>query len=133
MKKLCIVLGLIAAVLALILSVLPVSNLAFFPAIVAFIFALGAFYFSNKENSSKKTVQLIFLLTIISLSISTYKSLFNTVEVGNTEELQEREQKSEENAIEELEGLDFDEMDLEDVPVDEIDIEEAGLEELEIE
>ena len=80
---------------AIILSVLPLSNLAFFPAIAAFIFGLAAFYFSNKEKSSKETIQLIFLLTIIALSISTYKSIFNTNEVGNTEELQEREKEYE--------------------------------------
>lgn len=133
MKKLCVVLGIIASVIAIILSVLPLSNLAFFPAIAAFIFALIAFYLSNKENSSKKTVQLIFLLTIISLSISTYKSIFNTVEVGNTEELQERELKSEENAIEELEKIDIEEIDIEDIDVEEIDVDDAGLEDLEIE
>jgi tellurite resistance protein TehA-like permease len=113
MKKLFIILGLIASVLAIILSVLPLSNLAFFPAIAAFIIGLAAFYFSNKEKSSKKTIQLIFLLTIIALSISTYKSIFNTNEVGNTQELQEREKESEENAIEELEDLDLDELDIE--------------------
>lgn len=113
MKKLFVVLGIIASVLAIILSVLPLSNLAFFPAIAAFAFGLVAFYYSNKENSSRKTIQLIFLLTIIALSIATYKSLFNTVEVGNTEELQEREKKSEEKAMEELEDLDFEEIDIE--------------------
>ena len=123
MKKLFIILGIIASVLALVLSILPLSNLAFFPAIAAFIFALAALYFTNKENSSKKTVQLIFLLTIIALSISTYKSLFNTVELGNTEELIEREKQSEENAIEELEGLDLDEIDVDEIDVDEIDVE----------
>ena len=123
MKKLFIILGILASVLALVLSILPLSNLAFFPAIAAFIFALAAFYFSNKENSSKKTVQLIFLLTIIALSISTYKSLFNTVEVGNTEELIEREKQSEENAIEELEGLDFEDIDIEEIDLEDIDVE----------
>lgn len=133
MKKLFIILGILASVLAVILSVLPLSNLAFLPAIAAFIFALIAFYISNKENSSKKTIQLIFLLTIIALSISTYKSLFHTVEVGNTEELQEREKQSEENAIEELEGLDLEEIDIDEIDIDEIDIEEIDLEDVEIE
>ena len=108
MKKLFIILGIIASVLALVLSILPLSNLAFFPAIAAFIFALAAFYFTNKENSSKKTVQLIFLLTIIALSISTYKSLFNTVEVGNTEQLEQKEEQLEEESIEELDDLEID-------------------------
>jgi hypothetical protein len=52
-------------------------------------------------------------LTIIALSLTTYKSVFNTVEVGNTDELEERENESEEEAIEALEELDLDEADLE--------------------
>jgi tellurite resistance protein TehA-like permease len=127
MKKLFVVLGILASVLAIILSVLPLSNLAFFPAIAAFIFAIIAFYISNKENSSKKTIQLIFLLTIIALSVSTYKSLFNTVEVGNTEELQEREKQSEENAIEELEDLDIEDIDIEEIDVEDVDIEDIDI------
>jgi tellurite resistance protein TehA-like permease len=113
MRKLFIVLGIIASVLALVLSVLPLSNLAYFPAIAALIFGLIAFYISNKNSQSVKTVQLVFLLTIIALSISIYKSIFNTVEVGNTEELEVREQQSEEEAIEELEDLDIEDIDLE--------------------
>ncbi|WP_417882458.1 FUSC family protein [Xanthomarina gelatinilytica] len=113
MRKLFIILGIIASVLALVLAVLPLSNLAYFPAIAALLFGLMAFYISNKNSQSVKTVQLVFLLTIIALSISIYKSIFQTVEVGNTEELQVREQQSEEEAIEELEDLDLEELDLE--------------------
>ncbi|WP_417866088.1 FUSC family protein [Xanthomarina gelatinilytica] len=113
MRKLFIILGIIASVLALVLSVLPLSNLAYFPAIAALLFGLMSFYISNKNSQSVKTVQLVFLLTIIALSISIYKSIFQTVEVGNTEELQVREQQSEEEAIEELEDLDLEELDLE--------------------
>ncbi|MCX7551867.1 FUSC family protein [Xanthomarina sp. F2636L] len=134
MRKLCIVLGIISSVLALVLSVLPLSNLAYFPAIAALVFGFIAFYMSNKNNQSKKTIQLVFLLTTIAFSISIYKSIFNTVEVGNTEELEQREIKSEEKAIEELEELD---LDIDDLDIDEkeldIDTEDLNLDDLEIE
>lgn len=113
MRKLFIILGIIASVLALVLSVLPLSNLAYFPAVAALLFGLLAFYISNKNSQSAKTVQLVFLLTIIALSITIYKSIFLTVEIGNTEELQVREQQSEVEAIEELEDLDIEDIDLE--------------------
>jgi tellurite resistance protein TehA-like permease len=118
MRKLFIVLGIIASVLALILSVLPVSNLAYFPAIAALIFGLITFYLANKKRESVKTVQLVFLLTIIALSITIYKSVFNTVEVGNTEELQQREQESRENAEEVLEDIEIEDIDLEDLDIE---------------
>lgn len=109
MRKLFIILGIIAAIVAVVLSSLPLFNMAFIPAIAALLFGLVAFYLSKKENESKKVVQLIFLLTIASLSISTYKAVFNETEVGNTEELQVREQEAEDNAIEELESIDLSE------------------------
>ncbi|MDO6597239.1 FUSC family protein [Oceanihabitans sp. 2_MG-2023] len=109
MRKLFIILGLIAAIIAVVLSALPLFNIAFIPAIAALLFGLIAFYLSKKENESKKTVQLIFLLTIISLCLSTYKSVFSEAEIGNTEALEVREQEAEDNAIEALEGIDLSE------------------------
>ncbi|SFN62428.1 hypothetical protein SAMN04487989_10288 [Bizionia echini] len=128
MRKLFIILSLIAAVLAVILSVLPLSNLAFIPAILALVFGLISFYLSNKHNKPKHSIKLAFLLTIIALSLTTYKAIFSTSEVGNTEQLEETEQKSEEEAIEELEDLDIEDIDLEDLEVEEIDIEDIDME-----
>ncbi|MEO6347643.1 MAG: FUSC family protein [Aquaticitalea sp.] len=113
MRRLFIILGFIASILAVILSVTPFSKIAFIPAVVAAIFGLIAFYISRQKQYPKKSIQLIFLLTVISLTITTYKAVFTVVEVGNVEGLQLKEKESEENAIEELEGLD-----LEDVKTD---------------
>lgn len=107
MKKIFIILGLVTAVIAVILSVLPLSKIAFIPAILAFIFGLGAYFKSKKEGTSKHIVQLIFLLTIIALSLTTYKSIFETNEVGNTEQLEQRSEDSLEDSIDELEDIDL--------------------------
>jgi predicted benzoate:H+ symporter BenE len=109
MRKLFIILGIIAAIIAVVLSSLPLFNMAFIPAIAALIFGFVAFYLSKKENESKKAVQLIFLLTIVSLCLSSYKAVFSETIVGNTEALDVRVQEAEDNAIEELEGLDLSE------------------------
>jgi len=109
MRKLFITLGIIAAIIAVILSALPLFNVAIIPAIAALVFGFIAFYLSKKENESKKAVQLIFLLSIISLGLTTYKSIFNKTEVGDTKALELRVQEAEDNAIEELEGLDLSE------------------------
>lgn len=113
MRILFTVLALISSVLSVIFSVLPLSNLTFIPAIAALIFGLIAFYISNKKQQPKHTIKLAFLLTILALALATYKSIFSTSEVGNTEELEQKEQQSEEEAIEELEDLDLDEFELE--------------------
>jgi len=113
MKKIIIVLGFISAILAVVLAVTPLSQIAFIPGITALIFGIIAIYLSKQNQGSKKSIQLIFLLTIIALTVTTYKSVFNTVEVGNTEELQQKETESQEEAIQELDDIELDESDFE--------------------
>lgn len=110
MKRLLTILALVSAILATIFSVLPVSNLAVFPGLAALVFGLLAFYLSKKAGEVKKIIQFTFFLTIIALGITTYKAIFTETEVGNTEELVEKEETSKEEAIEELEGLDLEDL-----------------------
>ncbi|WP_346883075.1 FUSC family protein [uncultured Algibacter sp.] len=119
MKKLCTILAIIASVLAIILSVLPVSNLAIFPAIAALVFGILAFYLSKKTGSVKKIIQFTFLLTIIALCLTTYKAIFSEAKVANTEVIEATENKLEEEAIEELEGLEIDDSELEGLEIEE--------------
>ena len=107
MRKLLIVLGLIAAIFAVIFAVLPVSNLSFIPGTAALVFGIAAFLMSKKEGQSKKVIQLIFLLTIIALALATYKSIFDTVEVGDTLELEQRVEDSVEDSKEILEDIEI--------------------------
>ena len=113
MKKALTILALLAAVISVIISVLPISNLAIFPAIVALLFGLIAYYLSKKEGSVKKIIQFTLLLTIISLALTTYKAIFSKTVVANAQELKEKEKESKENAIEDLEELDFDDISVE--------------------
>lgn len=104
MKLLLSILGLISSILALILAILPMEKLAIIPAIAAIIFSLIAMYLS--KNESKKLIKFIFLVTIISLAIITYKSVFSgEAEISLDENFIEKNQESEEKAIEELEEL----------------------------
>lgn len=112
MRQLFIVLGHIASILALVMAVTPLSQFAYLPALSALIFGFAAFYISKRKQMPKKTVQLIFLLTIISLVLTTYKSIFNTAEVGNLEELELKEEASIEDSKEILEQLDIDNLDI---------------------
>ena len=120
MKKLFTILALIAAILAIILAVLPVSNLAIFPSVAALIFGLLAYYFSKKSGEVKKLVQFSFLLTTAALVLMIYKAVFTETEVSNTKTLDAKESQFKEEAIEELEELNIDE--LEDI--DELELDE---------
>jgi len=113
MRILLVVLTLVAAIVSVILSILPISSLAFIPAIIALILGFSAYYFSKKNGKSIHTIKLALILTILSLCLTIYKSVFNESKVGNTEELEQKELKSEEEAIEELEELDLEEIEIE--------------------
>ena len=113
MRSLFIILGFIAAVLAVVLAVTPLSQIAYLPAIAALIFGGIAFFFSKRDKAPKKSVHLIFLLTTISLVLTTYKAVFTTAEVGNLEELELLEDASIKDSKDQLEELDLDDIDLE--------------------
>lgn len=107
MRFIFIVLGIITAALALVLAVTSLSHLAYFPVIAALIFGSIAFYLSKREQQSKKTVQLIFLLTGISLVLTTYKSIFTTSEVRKTDDTELKSESSDKDADDTLKDLDL--------------------------
>lgn len=112
MKKTFTILGFCFAVIATLLAVLPLFKFAIAPAILALIFSVLAFLKARKNNTTTQFIQLSLLLTIISLVLCTYKSIFTKNEVGDTKELEKREEQIKENAKEELEDLEIDDLDL---------------------
>lgn len=108
-KKLIVILGFTTAVLGVILSVTPFSNLAVVPIIIAFICGLLIFFMSKKDQNKPKSIQYIFLMTIIALVLTIYKSVYYTSEVGDTKQLEQRDEDNLEDSKELLEDIEFDE------------------------
>ena len=113
MKKLFLILGFMTAIIALILAVTPLFNMVFIPAIAALVFGLLLIMTSKDKQRFKKPIQLIFLMTIIALVFTMYKLVFSTSTVGDTEQLEQKVEQLEEESIEELDGLEIDDMDYE--------------------
>ena len=109
LKKLFIIIGFIAAILAVVLAVTPLSNLAIAPIIVAFVCGLLVVFISKKEQSKTKTIQYIFLMVVIALSLTIYKSIFSTSEIGDTEQLEQRDEENLEDSKDILEDIEIDE------------------------
>ncbi|OUR90881.1 FUSC family protein [Flavobacteriales bacterium 34_180_T64] len=112
MRKLFIILGFITSIIAVVFAVTPLSNLAVAPGLMALVCGLVVLFYSKKQVKSRKVIQYIFLLTIIALTITIYKAVFNTAEVGDIQKFEETEKVSEEEAIEDLEGLNLDDIEL---------------------
>lgn len=109
MKKVFIILGFISAILAAILAVTPLSNLAIIPIFVAFICGILIVFISKKDKKKTKTIQYIFILVIISLGLTIYKNVFSTTELGDTEQLEQRAEENLEDSKDILEDIEIDE------------------------
>lgn len=112
MRRLFIVLGIIAAVFSLILSVTFLFQVAYIPAVVAMLFGLIAFYMSKQKQYPKKTIQLIFLLTSIAVVLTSYKLIFDTAKDGDKEDVELREETPMYDSKPTLEDLKHDEPDI---------------------
>lgn len=108
-KKIGVFIGFTTAILAVILAVTPLSNLAVAPIGIAFLSALGLLFISKKQQTKTKTVQYIFLLASIALSLTIYKSIFSITEVGDTQQLNQRDEENLEDSKEILEDIEIDE------------------------
>lgn len=104
MRILFSILGLIAAILAIILAILPLEKIALIPAILSLIFALIAFLIA--KNEGKKLIKFTFVLALVAFAIIIYKNIFaGELQVKVDEDFIEKNEQSEEKAIEELENL----------------------------
>lgn len=121
MKKVFTIFAFIAAALAIIIAVLPISNLAIIPSISALIFGVIAFYLSKKTGEPKKIIQFTLLLTIVAMALSGYKAFFTTTIVANTDVIDAKEIQFEEEAIQELEGIEINDIDFEEINTEELD------------
>lgn len=121
MKKAFTILAVIASFLAIIIAVLPISNLTILPSIVAIVFGVTAFFLAKKDGQPKKIIQFTFLLTMVALSISGYKAFFTTTKVDNTDVIDAKEIQFEEEAIQELEGLEINDLEFEEENTRELD------------
>ena len=106
MRTLFILLGIISAILGLALSILPFGKIALIPIIASFIFGVIAFKLSQKERLNTTVIKITFAIIIIALALNIYNSLKPNEIIEDKEQI-EKEIQSEEEDLEELEGLDI--------------------------
>lgn len=101
--KLLAVLGIIGAILGLVFSFLPISNLAIIPAAFGLLFGFIAFKAAKKQQLNFKFSRLVVLLALFAIIISIGKQLFTENQVKVDTEFLEKEKQSKEDAVKELE------------------------------
>lgn len=110
MRNFIKIIAFIAAILALVLAVTPLSNIAIFPILFGIALAVILYFLSQKQEKSTKPVQYILLISVIASGFMIYKSLFieAVVKQEAQEEMNVKEQESQEESLKELEALDID-------------------------
>lgn len=107
MKLLLTIIGFISAILGLVLSILPFGNIALIPIVIAFICGIVLIRQSKNQQSNKLTIKLIFLITIVGLGMTLYRGIFDENVVEDDIETINRDQQSEDEALEELEDIEI--------------------------
>ena len=107
MRLIITTLAIIAAILGLALTILPFGNIALIPIIAAFILGFVAFKMAQKEGKNTKLVKVVFLVTIVALGLSVYRSVFDENVVEEDIETINRDKASEEEAINELDDIEI--------------------------
>lgn len=108
MRRICISISIIVAVVALVLAVTAHFSKAFLPVTIALIFGLIALYMTKKEDLSKKSIYLSFLLTGIALMLTTYKLIFYPDVIEGTKKIDVEETSDISKPPETLEELEAD-------------------------
>jgi len=109
MKKTILAIGFITAIIAVVLAVTPLYKISIIPTLIAIICGVVALYLSLKEKSKPKSIQYVMVIAVLSLTIFIYKTVVDKNEIGNTEELNKREQDNLNESKEILDDIEIDE------------------------
>jgi len=110
MRNFIKIIAFIAAILALVLAVTPLSNIALFPILLAIALSILLYQLGKKQDKSNKPVQYILILAVVAMGFMIYKSLFvkAIVKEEAQEEMNTKEQESQKESLKELDALDID-------------------------
>ena len=109
MRTLLLIVGFLAALLGLIMTILPFGALGFIPVLLALIVGFISLRKSKAENVSGMASKIILALGVVGLLIGVYRMAFDTNVVADDQEVIKQEEESLEDAKKELEDLNIDE------------------------
>lgn len=115
MNKLFAFLGLLSALLGLVFSFLPISNLAIFPAIFGFLLGIIALTIAKRKNQNFSFAKIVVILSLVAIVISVGKQLLIDNKVVVDTEFNQKTEKSKQDAVKDLEELENLDEELEDL------------------
>ena len=108
MKTIYLIAAIAFGIIGIAMTVLPFGELALIPLGTALIGAFLLYRSEKNQGGSTRWARLILVVLVLAAAVSSFRALTDTNVVDETN-MQEREDKSKEEAIEELEGIEIDE------------------------
>ena len=105
MKILTTIIAILGLIITIVFTIAPIGNLIIFPSIITILSGLLLFKIYNKENKNTIIPKIIIGTAILGTLISFGRTLFSTDNVAVDEKFEKRQEKSSNQAIKDLEGL----------------------------
>ena len=105
MKLLTTIIAVIGLIITIAFTIFPIGNLTIFPAIITALCGIILLKVYNKESRNTLFPKLIIGLAVIGAVISICRSVLVSDTIAEDQKFELRQEKSNEEAVEDLEGL----------------------------
>lgn len=103
------IVGYLAALLGLTMTILPFGSLAFLPIVVALIAGFISLRLTGNSGGSKTASKVLLILGVTALLLGIYRTMFDKNVVAQDAEIIQQDEESLEDAKKELEDIEIDE------------------------
>jgi len=105
MKLLTSIIAILGIIITIAFTIFPIGNLTIFPAIITILCGIILYKISDKEGSNTMFPKFIIGVAILGALISSGRALLTTDKIEEDLKFEQRQEKSNQEAVDELEGL----------------------------
>lgn len=105
MKLLTSIIAILGIIITIAFTVFPIGNLTIFPALITILCGIILLRLYKKEGGNTLFPKVIIGLAVIGAVISSSRSLLSSDKIAEDQKFEQRQEKSNKEAVEELEGL----------------------------
>jgi len=105
MKLLTSIIAILGVIITIAFTIFPIGNLTIFPAIITILCGVILYKIYDKEGSNTMFPKVIIGLAIVGALVSIGRSALTSDKVAPDVQFEERQEKSNKEAVDDLEGL----------------------------
>jgi len=105
MKLLTSIIAVLGIIITIAFTIFPIGNLTIFPAIITILCGIILYKIYDKEGNNTIFPKIIIGIAILGALISSGRALLTTDKIAEDLRFEQRQEKSNQEAVDELEGL----------------------------